>query len=48
MQINSTDKKVGNDTIQDLKAFNSQSLSTQAKKGEKLVSMMHAIKKNLI
>ena len=31
--------------MQDLKEFNSQSLATQAKKGEKLVSMMPAIKK---
>ena len=39
------DKTVRNDTVQDLKEFNSQSLSTQAKKGEQLVSMMPAIKK---
>ena len=45
MQIISTDKTVRNDTIQDLKEFNSQSLATQAKKGEQLVSMMPAIKK---
>ena len=45
MQIISKDKTVKNDTIQDLKEFNSQSLSTQAKKGEQLVSMMPAIKK---
>ena len=45
MQIISNDKTVTNDTVQDLKAFNSQSLSTQAKKGEQLVSMMPAIKK---
>ena len=31
--------------MRDLKDFNSQSLSTQAKKGEQLVSMMPAIKK---
>ena len=31
--------------MQDLKEFNSQSLATQAKKDEKLVSMMPAIKK---
>ena len=31
--------------IQDLKEFNSQSLTTQAKKGEQFVSMMPAIKK---
>ena len=45
MQIMSNDKTVRNDTIQDLKDFNSQSLSTQAKKGEQLVSMLPAIKK---
>ena len=36
MQIISTDKGVRNDTIQDLKEFNSQSLSSQAKKGEQM------------
>ena len=36
---------VRNDTIEDLKDFNQQSLTTQAKKGEQLVSMMPAIKK---
>ena len=45
MQLRSNDKKVRNDTIQDLKDFNQQSLATQAKKGEQLVSMMPAIKK---
>ena len=45
MQIISTDETVRKDTIEDLKEFNSQSLSTQAKKGEQLVSMMPAIKK---
>ena len=45
MQIISTDKTVRNDTIEDLKEHNSQSLATQAKKGEQLVSMMPAIKK---
>ena len=45
MQIISTDKTVRNDTIEDLKEFNSQSLSTRPKKGEQLVSMMPAIKK---
>ena len=45
MQIISSDKTVRNDTIEDLKEFNSQSLTTQAKKGEQLVSMMPAIKK---
>ena len=45
MQITSTDKTVRNDTIQDLTDFDNQSVSTQAKKGEQLVSMMPAIKK---
>ena len=45
MQIISTDKTVRNDTIQDLKDFNNQSLTTQTIKGEQLVSMMPAIKK---
>ena len=48
MQNISNDKTVRNDTIQDLKQFNSLSLATQAKKGEQLVSMMPAIKKLLI
>ena len=33
MQIVSNDKTVRNETIQDLKEFNSQTLSTQAKIG---------------
>ena len=45
MQLGSSDQSVRNDTIPDLKDFNQQSLSTQAKKGEQLVSMMPAIKK---
>ena len=45
MQNISNDKTVKNDTAQDLKEFKSQSLSTRAKKGEQLVSMMPAIKK---
>ena len=50
MQIISNDQTVRGDTIQDLKDINSQSLTTQVKKGEQLVSMMPAIKKafNLI
>ena len=44
MQIGATNQKVRNNTIQDLKDFNQQSLSTRAKKGEQLVSMMPAIK----
>ena len=45
MQIISNDKTVRNDTVQVLKEFNQQSLTTQVKKGEQLVSMMPAIKK---
>ena len=45
MQLSSTDQTVRNDTMQDLRDFNQQSLSTQAKKGEQLTSMMPAIKK---
>ena len=45
IQLISTDQTVRNDTIQDLKDFNQQSLSTQAKKGEQLTSLMPAIKK---
>ena len=45
MQIIFSDKTVGSDTALDLKEFNSQSLATQAKKGERLVSMMPAFKK---
>ena len=45
MQLSSNDNTVRNDTIQDLKEFNQQSLSTQAKKGEQLTAMMPAIKK---
>ena len=48
MQIGSTNQKVRNNTIQDLKDFNQQSLSTRAKKGEQLVSMMPAIKEAFI
>ena len=44
MQIRSTNQKVRNNIIQDLKDFNQQSLSTRTKKGEQLVSMMPAIK----
>ena len=45
MQFISNDKAVRNDTIQDLKEYNQKSLTTQAKKGEQLVSMKSAIKK---
>ena len=43
MQISSNDQRVRNDTFQDLKDFNQQSLATQARKGEQLVSLMPAI-----
>ena len=45
MQIIFNDKTVRSDTVQVLKEFNSQSLATQAKKREQLVSMMPAFKK---
>ena len=45
LQLVSTDQTVRNDTVEDLKDFNSQSLSTRAIKGEQLVIMMPAIKK---
>ena len=45
MQLSSNDKIVRNDTIQHLKEFHQQSLTTQAKHGEQLISMMPAIKK---
>ena len=45
MQIISKDRTVRNDTIQDLKDFNQQSLTTQAKRCEQLVSVMPAVKK---
>ena len=44
--IISKDKTVSNDFIQDLKEFNHWPITTQAKKGEQLVSMMPAIKKS--
>ena len=44
MQIISNDKTVRSDNIQYLKEFNQQPLTTQAKKGEQLISMMPAIK----
>ena len=37
--------EIKNDTIEDLKDFNSKSLSTRAGKGKKLLSMMPATKK---
>ena len=44
-QLIYSDQTVRDNTIEDLKDFNSQSLSTRAKKEEQLVSMMPAIKK---
>ena len=44
-QIFSIDKTVKINAVQDSKKFNSQSLSTQAKKGEQLFSLMIAIEK---
>ena len=48
MRIISNDQTVRSDTIQDIKGSNSQSLTTKAKKGKQLVSIMPAIKKLLI
>ena len=45
IQIISNDQTVRSNTEQDLKEFNSQSLATQAKKGEQLVSKIPATKK---
>ena len=45
MQSISNDQTVRSDTVQDLYDFQSQSLATQAKKGEQLVSLMPAPKK---
>ena len=46
MQIISSDRAVRKDSIQGLKDFNQQYLTTQVKKGEQLVSMMPAIIEN--
>ena len=43
LQLVSNDKTIRSDTVQDLKEFNQQSFTTQAGKGEQLVSMMPAI-----
>ena len=43
MQINSNDQTVRSNIVQGIKEFNSQSLATQAKKREQIVSMMPAI-----
>ena len=45
MQFFSSDKTVRSRTVQDLEVFNSQSIATQAKKGEQLFFMMPANKK---
>ena len=45
MQIISNDKTVRNDNIQDLKKIIFLSLSTRAKKGKQLVSIMPAFRK---
>ena len=45
MQIISYDQRVRSDTVYDLKDFTSQSLETEAKKGEQLDSMMPAVEK---
>ena len=48
MQIISNDKTtVRGDAVQGLKDFDSQSLTTQDKKGKQLVSMMPVIRKTL-
>ena len=46
MQFISDEQTVGSDTVQDIKDFNWQSLATQAKKGEQIVSMVPAFEKN--
>ena len=45
MQMNSNDQRVRNKTVKDLEVFNSRSLSTLAKEGEQLVSLMPSFKK---
>ena len=45
MQLISTDQTVRDNSVQDLNDFIQQSLSTRARKGEQLTSMMPAIKK---
>ena len=48
MEIISKDQTVRNNTVQDLKYFNSRSLPIQAKKGEQIVSVMPAHKKKIL
>ena len=43
MQFISNDQTLRRNTEQDLKDFNTQSLTTQAKKGKQFVSMIPAI-----
>ena len=45
MQIFSTDQTIRGNTVLDSKELKSESLATQARKGEQLVSMMLAMKK---
>ena len=45
IQLISTDQTIRHNTMEDLKYFNQQSFSTQAKKGEQLTAMMPAIRK---
>ena len=45
IQLISTDQTIRHNTMEDLKDFNQESLSTQAKKGEQLTAMMPAFKK---
>ena len=45
LQIISNDQTLRSDTVRDLKGFSSQSIATQLKKGEQLVSMIPALKK---
>ena len=46
MPILSNDKTVRSNTVQILKDFNLQSLSTQLEKGEQIVSLMPAMEKS--
>ena len=48
MQLNSYDKTVRSNTVQDLKDFNSQFLATQAKKEDQLVSLKPAVRKSFV
>ena len=49
MELNvSNDKTARGNNVQDIKDFNSESLATQAKEREQLVSKMPSIEKHLI